>query len=970
MNNSLSLRQSVGYALGIAGVAAARTALSAAGDAGPAPAPAASDLQEVVVTGSHIRRIDTETASAVVVIDQKQIEASGLTTVGDLIQRLPSISGNATNPNVNNGGGGGASTVSLRGLGSARTLVLVDGRRQGINLGNGATDVNQIPLNLIDHIEVLKEGAGAIYGSDAIGGVVNFITRSNVEGVELTGDYGKTSRNDGSEHSLGVIFGGHTDTLHFEAGAEYHSQKAVYAGARDFSKYALYLYGGTYGSYKSGSSRTPTGRISIPKGTPLRTQFGCSSVTRIGPLNGPGGTDGTSLADYRCFNGSFTNGDRYNYQPYNLLTTPIERTQAFTKFDVDINDHVTAYANFTFSHTHSNAEEAALPFDSPVDDVVISKNNIYNPFGIDFGGLTTGNPAALWRLTGLADRKLVYDTNTGVANAGVRGKLPVSDWEFDLNVGYSRLDQTNYNDGYFVKSLLQQAVGPSFLDPANNNAPTCGTPTSPIPNCKPLNIFDIFAPGQQAILQSTATNVVDITTYTYKSFAADFNGTLAQLPAGPLKAAVGFDYSDQSIDYQPSELALAAPPLYLQCAVSNEQCSGPTAGGYNAKEISLELDVPLAKDLPGVHSLNLNAGVRYSDYSLFGSTTKSEFKVEYKPISDLQVSATWAQVFRVPTLNDLFSAPTNTSVTYNDPCNGLTSAKLAANPNLAKACSSVIPDSGFAEPNGQITGLQTGNPNLKPETGRVETFRVVYDPSYVPGLSFDIDYWKYNLANLITTLDSNYAIGQCVATGNPFFCGLRTPLTSGAQQGQILVFQEPTYNLSSLMTDGVDFGVHYVKRTDRFGVFNIAVDVTDTMSYLNVPAPGADPQQIAGTYNKQFGNYARFRGLAVLGWSGAGFDGMLSARYIGKEQLIGPAASGITSTGAPYPPLDIPAFTYFDGSIAYNFPTKTKLQLTAFNILDKQPPILYQNNVTNANTDVNTYDLLGRRWMVSFTQKF
>jgi outer membrane receptor protein involved in Fe transport len=973
MSSNLTIKQAVGLAVGTAGAAAASVGfapLALAANAGPSPEATDTTLQEVVVTGTRIRRVETETANAIFVVDQKTIQDSGYATVGDLLQRLPTVSGAATSPSVNNGGGLGESTIELRGLKDKRTLVLVDGRRQGIVGASDATDVNQIPLNLIDHIEVLKEGAGAIYGSDAVGGVVNFITRKDVEGLELGADYGKTTHNDGARHGFNLIFGKNTDNFHFTAGGDYFQQKAVFAGARDYSKYALYLYGGTYGAYKSGSSRTPTGRISLPKGSAARAQFGCSSVTRIGPATGQGGAAGTSLADYRCFNSSFTGAtDRFNYQPFNLLMTPVERTQAFTRLAYDINDYATAYGNFTFNHTHSSNEEAPLPFDSPVDDVVISKNNVYNPFGLNFGGLTSGYPAALWRLSGLSDRRFIADTNTAVMNLGVKGKTGLSDWTYDFNVGYSRLDYTQTQTGYYLKTKMQNAVGPSFIDPATG-APTCGTAAAPIGNCTPLNIFNIFAPGQQAILNSLAVSVANQGVSSYKSVGLDFTGTIIPLPAGDMKAAFGVGYQGNEGDFTPSPLAVSSPPLYLQCQVSNEACTGSTAGHYNSKEEYLELFVPVLKDLPGVHSLNVDGGVRHSGYSLFGNTTKSELKIEYRPIKDVLLRGTWAQIFRVPTISDLYSAPVNTSVTFNDPCNGLTSAKLAANPNLALACKGVIPNSGFQEPNGQITGLNLGNPSLQPETGTVKTVGIVYDPSFLPGFSIDIDFWKYSLNKVIELLDSNYSMAQCVATGSPTFCGYINRYQSGAQQGQILVFSNPTSNLGTLQTDGVDLGLRYALRNTPIGSFQFTTDITDTMSYLSIAAPGAAPQQIVGTYSKQFGNYARFRGLATASWAGFGAEALISAQYIHHLNITNPSASGLTATGAPFPPLYIGSVIYWNASVGYNFVTKTKVLFGIQNMFDKLPPIFYQNNVTNANTDVQTYDTIGRRWLVSVQQKF
>src|SRR5277367_3289413 len=465
MSSNLSIRQAVGMAVGAAGVAAASVgyvpsalAVDAAGPADTGTANATTELQEVVVTGSRIRRVDAETANVIVDITQKDIQATGLTTAGEILQRLPAVSGGAgsTTPNINNGGGFGDSTVELRGLNASRTLVLVDGRRIGNpNFNSNGVDVNQIPINLIDHIEVLKEGAGAIYGSDAIAGVINFITRSNVEGVEIGGNYGQTTHNDGENWTGNIIFGHQTDNFHFEAGGTWYDQEAVYANRRDYSKYALYLYGGTYGAYKGGSSRTPTGRIFAPQAA------GCDSgsYTRIGPASGAGGAAGTSLSDYRCF---ISPGDKYNYQPLNLLTTPVERAQAFFKTDYEISEYADVYSNFTYNHTHSAAIEAALPFDSQTDDITISKNSIYNPFGTDFGGLSGVNPDAEWRTTAFGQRSPVADTDSEVGSLGTKGKTGLSDWEYDGYLSYSQLNYSQSNNGYYVHSKLQDAVGPSF----------------------------------------------------------------------------------------------------------------------------------------------------------------------------------------------------------------------------------------------------------------------------------------------------------------------------------------------------------------------------------------------------------------------------------------------------------------------------------------------------------------------------
>ncbi|HVY82047.1 MAG TPA: TonB-dependent receptor [Steroidobacteraceae bacterium] len=923
----------------------------------------------VTVTGTRIRRVDQETANPVFVMDQSAIQSAGVSTLGELLQRVPSVAGAATNPQVNNGGGTGESNIELRGLSAQRTLVLLNGRRINI-LGNtttSAVDINLIPINVIERVEVLKEGAGAVYGSDAIAGVVNFITRKDVDGAEATAQYGQTGKTDGKSTQYGLVLGTSTDKMNLMVAGNYNKQDAVSANDRDFSRFALYLYGGAVSV--GGSSRTPTGRIRLPvdqNGDPipgsLADQFGCTSVTRD-----PSAT-GTPLAGYRCFQ----NSDLYNYQPFNLLITPQERGSLFSNINYNINDYVTAYGEALYTHTRSGFELASLPFDAVADDTIISQNSIYNPFGTSFGGVEGNFPNFQSRLESLGTRRSNVTTQDALVNGGLKGKILDTGWEWDANFSYGHKDQLQDITGYLLKDKLAQAVGPSFIDASG--VARCGTPataTSPevvIPGCTPIDLFNLSDPTQIAALQSISTNYRTDYVYRSKGATLNVNGKIFELPAGDLQLAVGAEYRDQEGQFTTDALTRGVPPLFLSCLLAQETCSGNSFAKYNVKEYYAEVFAPLLKDLPGVHALNLNAGIRRSDYSkdTIGNSTNAEFKLEDRPISDVLVRASYAEVFRAPTIADLSFAPTQDSPTFADPCTNLTSAQLAANPNLNKACAGVIPDSGFTQPNSQITGLIIGSQNLKPETGDVRTFGVVYDSSLIRGLSLTVDYWKYKLDDLITQLDPNFAANQCVLTGNDQFCGLmfRYPSTSN-NAGLFQVFQEPIVNLGKLKTDGVDFGIKYAIRQTAIGSFNFSLDVTHINSYENTPAPGAEPIEIAGTFNRQFGNYAKNRGLLGVGWAYAGLDALLTLRYVGKLEVTDPDGAIPNA-----PPLKISAYTYTDLTVGYNFPTNTRVQVGAINLMDKQPPLFYQNNVINANTDVSTYDTLGRRWFIGLTQKF
>jgi outer membrane receptor protein involved in Fe transport len=973
-NDSVSgaqdLRSAIRFALAAgAGAVASLGTQSAVAQTAPATKSADNQgLEEIIVTGTRIRRVDQESANPVITISHENIEQSGIANIGDLVARLPSVAGAAINPATNNGGGFGETNIELRGLDARRTLILVDGRRIGIVGSSDATDVSQIPISMVERVEVLKEGAGAIYGSDAIAGVVNFITRKDINGLELHADYGVTSRNDGAHNSVSATFGSSTDKMSFIVGGSVSKQDEVFAGNRDYSAHALYFYGGTSGVVVGGSSRVPTGRIfANPLGLLGSNGNPCGSLTRVA------GAAGTSLNDYRCFQNP---GDLFNYQPYNLIMTPLERSAVFSKVNYQVNDYADVYANVLVNRTHSGFHIAPLPFDSINDDITLSKDSIYNVFGIDFGGISGANPDFTLRTVAFGDRKSDTVSDSKIVNGGVKGKLAETGWNYDLNLSYSRLDQLANVTGYYAHAALQAAVGPSFIDPTTG-APTCGTPSAPISGCIPVNLFNPTAAGQDAAIKSVAADYNTNNTSTYKAIALDLNGKVYTLPAGDLQAAVGFEYNDRKGIFNADSIVQATPPLYLTCGLSQETCTGNTYGGYNSKQEYLELYIPVLKDQPGAHSLSLDYGLRHANYELFGSSTRSDFKLEYRPIKDLLIRGTYSQIFRVPTVNDIASSPVNSSITFNDPCTGLTTAE-ATGPNaanIAKACAGVIPDTNFAQPNGQITGLLEANANAKPETGSVTTYGFVWEPHQVSGLSLEVDAWSYTINDLITTLDPNYSIDQCITSGDPYYCSLVHRYTSGPNSGLILVFESPTFNIGSLKTDGFDFDVRYNLKDTRSGSWAFSADVTTVTKYDNIPAPGAAPDDKLGTYTTQFGNISKLRGLLTVGWNYKKFDALLTGRYLDKIVVPNPTRSGKDPTGVPYapgtePPLPIASQTYFDFEVGVALPHQVRFQLGVRNLTDKQAPVLYQNNVTNANTDVNTYDTLGRQYFATLGAKF
>jgi iron complex outermembrane recepter protein len=976
------INQAVRRALVLSAMAAAGTSvMSLPAYAQEQSATAGGDevpTQTVTVTGSRIRRVDTETASPVYTIDNSTIQQSGVSTVGELIMQLPSINGAATNPSVNNGGGFGESYIELRGLDAKRTVILIDGRRVGLigdpGSATSAVDVNQIPLAIIDHVEVLKEGAGAIYGSDAIAGVVNFITRKDVQGLEINANYGRTTADDGAHHDVNVTMGETTDKFSFMLSGRYQKQDAVSEGDRSFSQFALYDYSHTVS--KGGSSRTPTGRITVPATGGVVTGFpdgsfagGCSTITKIS------GSPGTSTGDFRCFNAGGPNDDHYNYAPINLLETPQERGSLFAKANYKINDHVEAYTNFLYNRTTSGFQEAALPLDAVADNVVISKNSMYNPFGIDFGGNSGANPNALYRLLGLGPRFSNTASTSEIASFGVKGDLFNTGWQWDAYSKYGRIDQVSQVSGYFFSDKLSQALGPSM---SVGGVPTCvgtpGDPTTAISGCTPIDIFTVNDPAvtgpaqaaQQAAFKQISTGYTTEHIYDTREFDLDLNGKVVTLPAGDLQGSVGAQYVWQEGRFSADQIVQSLPPLYNTCEISQETCTGNSRLHYSNTDVYGELFAPLLKDLPLVKALNVDFGIRFSDYSDFSSTAKAQIKVEYRPISDVLLRGTFSQIYRAPTVQDLAQAPVQSSSGYVDPCNGLTAAMVAANPNYAKACVGVPTNGSFQEQDAQISGELRSNPNLKPEQGEVVTGGIVWDPEFLQGFSTSLDYWHYRINNVLTQLDPNFSSQQCLNTGSSFYCGLAIRYNGGPNSGQIQLYLQPTENVGVLETDGVDLGFKYAVRKTPIGSWRFSADFTHVNSFTNIPFAGAAPVQYAGTYSRQYGNDTKWRGLVSASWGWQGFEALLTEQWIGKLNIPtgDPSAPPLSSN------LAIPNIYYTNAEVGYNFPTNTHVMFGIQNAFNRQPPLFYQNNVTNANTDVSTYDVLGRRWYVGFTQKF
>jgi len=953
---------------------------AAAQNAAPADNDKSQKLETIVVTGSNIRRVDTETASPVLSIDRSAIQKSGKLTLGELVQDLPSIAGGGNamdGPQVNNGGGTGQQPISLRGLGSARTLMLVNGHRVAFQ------DANQIPANAVERIDVLTDGASAVYGSDAIAGVVNFIMRSNYQGAEFSTEYGISDHDDGARRGYHLMFGQSTDKGNITAGLNYVKNDAVFAQNREYSKDALYLSYGVVA--KGGSSRSATGRVDIPSGSIPGSlkPLGCKSFTLKSQAPGAGG----STSDYRCYIGTDAQGnlvDAYNFQAHgNYDLIPAERTGAFLLGNYKLTESVEAYVQLFHNKYHAGSSQAPVPFDTQTD-ANISSLNYYNPFAVDF---TIGGGARYReRLESVGPRLTTNGITFDQLSTGFKGSF-LDSWTWDLNFSYGkrsrlqeRLNSVNY-------AALAGGFGPSYKDASGNIV--CGTDpakggSGPIAGCTPINIFNQADPATAAALNSAKASYFFHFMQQYREGSIGTSGTIVDLPAGSLSLAAGVSYRKQYENDAVDAPAITQPPDYASCPAGSSLCAAPVQGGFNVKEAYVELLVPIVKDLPFAKVLNLDIGTRFSKYSNFGSTNNWKVALEYRPIDDLLLRATVSKVFRAPSITDIYAGPTTSNPPALDPCNGVTinsDPRIKGNP----ACRGVplSADPFITTATSQTVAVATGasfiNYPIKPEFGKSYDFGFVYDPQWLPGLSVSADVYRVTLNSLILSAGAGtaaYILQSCYQSY--YQQGITQPFCSYINRttaGDIFYILSPTINVGSLLAKGADASIRYRLPETSFGNFTFNLQA----SYINkYDITTFRTQHYAGHYDPTFGNYARLRALGGIDWNLGSFSANWQARYVGPITVgyqipeLGPTAdnSGLYDQGA-IPSFRRGAQVYHNVSFAYHIePMNTTVRVGIDNVGDKKPPILYQENTGNQNTDVSTYDTVGRFFFGSVTVKF
>jgi iron complex outermembrane receptor protein len=943
------------------------------GDSAAAPAATAADassvtpldansLGEVTIIGSRIPRSSTETARPVVTLDAKQLAQTGLVNVGEILQHITSA-GSAISSKVDVGGNGGTN-LDLRNLGTNRVLVLVNGKRWITGL-SGSVDLDQIPTSVIESVQVLKDGASSIYGSDAIAGVVNIITRKTFVGAEADAyigedNYGNTW--DGPTKQYSAMLGYGNDKGNVTIDAQYQQNDEVHDCSRPISCVPYY---GT----PVGSSFSPNGRYEFypPPGSSLYT-----NTTLCPPKGGVPycdlttipGTPGNSISDFK----PFTAASQFNYAQLYDLVAPNQSSDVYMQGTYDFTNWISFHTTAMYNH-HVNIESY-----SPVNlDIggggvgsLISATNPYNPFGFDLNSnVSKPSPGvgqlvlAGIRIIAGGYREFTDTTNTFYYNGGLDGKFDLFSRHFIWSLDYTYGQELEWNltpEGEYNVANLNQALGP---------ASGCTSP------CVPMSFFGSGG-ITPAMLSYVGAEEQSTTQEAQKDYEANLSsGDIFDLPGGPLGFNVGFEYQTVAGANHPDSLQ--------QAGISTDGAQAPTAGGYSVKSEYAELAVPLLQKLPLIKEMDVDLAGRSSQYSSFGSNTTKQIGFRWQPDSQTLIRASWGTGFRAPNIQELYQGQTQSAPFVLDPCN---SAQLAAesaqtSANCAKAG---VPVGIYTQPvNGELDNVTVGgNPHVKPESSVSRSIGVVFNPNFVQGLDINVDYFKIEVDNLISDFGAQNILDACYIGGSAQFCNL----VQRNAVGVITVLDDIETNVGNIQTEGLDFGINYRLRTP-IGLWSAQFQTTFTTEYNeSIPSANGGPPQIyhlAGWEDgTNYQSYPKNKSILTVNWNRNNWSALWRVRYIGSmiENCTGYTQYGVCSnptanttlyTGVGLVPTNrLGSTVYNDASMTVALPIiNSRFTLGANNLLGRNPPVSYSAH--NLSFDPTTYDIPGRMFYARIT---
>ncbi len=948
--------------------AAAAALLLLAGAGAQAQAPEVSEeaaIDEIVVTGSRIRRDPVNEPTAILEIGGDQLERTGLTNLGDMLQNLPiagsapnsqfNVPGNSGFPQDGSGIGAGAVQLSLRNIGAKRTLVLVDGRRwiAGASASGvpGTVDLNTIPENTIRRIEILQDGASAVYGSDAIGGVVNIITDREFSGLRVdvqTGGY--LSESDGESTQVGLKWGGGERTR-WVLSAAWRDERGIDTSARKRSAFPNPDARSCDVPQSFCSSFTPQGRFIFGP----NFASGASITLNDGVLNdGAANVPAFDPADPASGDfHAFTAADRFNYNgaDYNYLRTPNERVNLFASVLHEFAGGTEAFATVSYTRRSSATKAAPEPLclgsgcgSRITENFFISAGNPYNPFGIDLSP-ANGTLVFFGRRPLESGRRLFFQrVHTIFATGGLTGEIRVRGrdffWEFYGSYGENDGAQTKRNSHNAAK--LQIAMG----DPAVCEA---------TPGCVPFNFFGGQGPDGTG---SITREMLDFVTYTQhdssrqslKNLAVNLAGDLFSVPAGEVGFAAGIEHRDHEGWFRPDPIAERGETAGIP--------AGRTEGGFRATEYYGELSFPLLDT--GAQYWELNLAGRLSDYSTFGTEGTYKASMLFKPVDELSLRGSVSTGFRAPGIGELFGGAAREDFSFLDPCADVLGQFGSANggrdtaqpQSIIANCAGLGVPVDFLQTNPQLSSVSAGNRSLEAESSDGFTLGLVWSRQYsgdwLARLTASIDYYRLEIDDAVQGRSPADVLSACVNTLDPLFCDL-APRTA---VGTLGVINNQLQNIGGIEASGWDLLVAYDSPEWRAGSFRAVLSATVLSEYLERTANVDGTETVTdrtGTHTDETFQRAfpELRWTANIEWLKGPWTGAVSFRWTGDMTLQGGNE------------VDSALFT--DLRLSYTpalLDDRWTVSLGFNNLFDEDPPLCFPCGVIGMSQVV--HDLPGR----------
>ncbi|MDP3514438.1 MAG: TonB-dependent receptor [Sulfuritalea sp.] len=950
----------------------------------------ASSVAEVVVTGSHIVRRDYQAESPIVTLSTESLKQTGLVALGESLNQMPQFAATASATQSGQGGfaNGGRTLANLRGLGSARTLVLLDGRRiQPSDIYN-VVDLNIVPDALIENVEIITGGASATYGSDALAGVINFKTRQSFSGLKATAQFGGTTDGGGANQSYTATIGANSadDRGNVVLSLGYTDRSSIgYPQRKGYEHLALIPFPGTgvvFPNVANLPTRAGLDQVFAKYGTapntvPTSASFGFNNdgtvfntgrpVQNLKPAPG---------VDNVLLDGAVnTTGAQFL-----LLQAPLKKYNIYTAAHYDVAPGIQAYGNAFYStYTTEFVSGYLATLQVPVTNPFIPADfrqllaSRPNP-NASFTYLSFSPLASVYRLTAEAD---VWQI-TG----GLRGNLPIRDWTYDVNATTGRSTTTENNNGLPDRARFNAAV-----NAADGGASLCAGGLNLFP-------FNTLSPEcRKALLRPVTTR----TQVEQDTVDATVQGGLFDLPAGELRFAVGASYRKNAFDYAPDPALQIDPVTGLQGI--NASLSPPVSPGGGATsntDIYGELLIPILSDMPFANRLEANLGYRYSDYDISGGVSSYKADGNWEPVKGVLIRGGYQRSIRAPSPGELFAPSARSSDNIGtpqsgggDPCS--INGKARTGPDAAAVTALCVAQGVPASLVGNFVNTATivstntaGNVNLTPETGSSWTIGAVLQPSFanpwISGMSLSADYYNIQIEDAIGTVLGGGILNKCfnVDGSNPTYalsnqyCQLieRDPTGQfGSVLGAIRGVKKATLNLADYEIAGVDVQLDWTINLADVGFEQIPgrvklnTVVTNLRNY-KLRNTEQDPSiDFIGTIgNNQIGGYSHPRWKTVSTLTYGTDELQVGGRWRHISEMGNSLNVNTTQTQTGTPSVD-----YFDLFGSYILNENFTIRAGVTNVANKRPPF-YSN--TYPFTDGSTFDSVGRSYYISATATF